>query len=64
MTRCPQCESLYCGPYACRFSGIPNNQINGNAHRTANLRLASLDRLGEMAATGSDERTHQQKEAA
>jgi hypothetical protein len=22
--KCPQCESMYCGPIACRFSGIKN----------------------------------------
>jgi len=55
LERCPQCESLYCGPAACRFTGLKNN---GRTRRTANLRLGSSDPLGAMAATGSDAQAH------
>jgi hypothetical protein len=27
LRRCPQCESLECGVWVCRFSGIPNKDF-------------------------------------
>ena len=40
--RCPQCESLYCGPAACRFTGLKNNGRAGEALAGMNARSGAM----------------------
>ena len=40
--RCPQCESLYCGPAACRFTGLKNNGRAGEALAGMNARRGAM----------------------
>lgn len=35
MTRCPQCDSLYCGNVSCRFSGMQHIHAASEARNNA-----------------------------
>lgn len=39
---CPQCTSRYCGPLACRFSGVTNERAA--AHQRENAYAAAMIR--------------------
>lgn len=38
MKRCPQCESLYCGQIACRFSGLTHDAFKARQALLADFR--------------------------
>jgi hypothetical protein len=36
--QCPQCESRFCGPYRCRFSGMTHELFQANQYADSMIR--------------------------